>query len=291
MGDKKTFIFACIVFVLIILSGISINPETHLFTFNSVKAAEESKSEMNSQMVYVQGGTFQMGDTFGDGYNYEKPVHQVNIRSFFIGKYAVTFAEYDAFCDATGREKPSDQGWGRGDRPVINVTWYDAVEYCNWRSKKDGLKPAYKSKGMDVSCDFGASGYRLPTEAEWEYAAKGGNRSMEYKYSGSNEIDAVAWYIANSGDMTHPVGQKQPNELGIYDMSGNVYNWCWDWYDVKYYQYSDTNNPTGPQSGGFRVARGSCYGGKVKNERSVVRFCVPPFVPGPILGFRLVRNE
>lgn len=288
MGDKKSFIFACIVFVLITLSGISINPETHWFTFNNVKAVEKSKSEMNSQMIYVQGGTFQMGDTFGDGYNYERPVHQVNIRSFSIGKYPVTFAEYDAFCDATGRAKPSDQGWGRGDRPVINVTWYDAVEYCNWRSKKDGLKPAYISKGLNVSCDFDASGYRLPTEAEWEYAAKGGKHSKEYKYSGSNEIDVVAWYIDNSGDMTHPVGQKQPNELGIYDMSGNVYNWCWDWYDVAYYQYSDTNNPIGPQSGGFRVARGGCYGDKIKNVRSVVRFCVPPFVPGPILGFRLV---
>lgn len=258
---------------------------------NNSGKVRKNDIEMRPQMVYIQGGTFQMGDTFGDGYGYEKPVREVSVRNFFIGKYAVTFAEYDAFCEATSRSKPSDKGWGRGARPVINIYWYDAVDYCNWRSKRDGLKPVYTFSGIQVFCNFDANGYRLPTEAEWEYAAKGGKWSQNYKYSGSNDPDLVAWFSDNSGMKTQPVGQKQPNELGLYDMSGNVYNWCWDWYDVNYYQTNDTDNPSGPGNGMFRVARGGCWGDFAKGVRPTVRFSVPPIANGDILGFRLVRSN
>jgi sulfatase modifying factor 1 len=198
------------------------------------------------EMVLVEAGSFQMGST--DGGADEQPVHTVHItRSFYIAKYAVTFEEYDRFCDDTiGKSRPDDGGWGRGNLPVINVTWYDAVAYCNWLSEKEGLTPCYSGKGRLTQCDFSANGYRLPTEAEWEYAARGGPKSQGYIYAGSDNPDDVAWYADNSGGQMHPVGQKQPNELGLYDMSGNLFEWCWDWYGEDYYASSPASDPAGP---------------------------------------------
>ena len=183
-------------------------------------------------MVPVEGGTFSMGSN--DGENNEQPVHNVTVGSFYMSKNEVTFEQYDEFCEATGRGKPDDEDWGIGTRPVINVTWYDAVEYCNWLSEKEGLTPVYRGSGDNISCNFDANGYRLPTEAEWEYAAKGGINKDSYTYSGSNTADDVGWYLDNSGRETHPVGGKSPNSLGLYDMSGNVYEWCWEWYGEDY---------------------------------------------------------
>jgi sulfatase modifying factor 1 len=198
------------------------------------------------EMVLVEAGSFQMGST--DGNADEQPVHTTHItRPFYIAKYAVTFEEYDRFCDDTiGIKKPDDGGRGRGNLPVINVTWYDAVAYCNWLSEKEGLTPCYSGKGRLTQCDFSADGYRLPTEAEWEYAARGGQKSQGYIYAGSDNPDDVAWYADNSGGQIHPVGQKQPNELGLYDMSGNLFEWCWDWYDKDHYASSPSSDPTGP---------------------------------------------
>src|SRR5690606_81156 len=129
------------------------------------------------ETVYVTGGTFQLGSNDGDGQ--EQPVHSVTLSSYRGGKYEVTFAAYDAFCEATGRSKPADEGWGRGQRPVINVNWHDVVVYCEWLTAQTGQR------------------YRLPTEAEWEYAARGGSRSNGYTYSGSNSVGNVGWYSDN----------------------------------------------------------------------------------------------
>jgi formylglycine-generating enzyme required for sulfatase activity len=244
---------------------ITITPDSVIFHYNLAKKPD---------MVLVDGGTFDMGDTFGDGGNNEKPVHRVTLNSFFIGKYEVTFNEYDVFCIATGRELPGDCLWGRENRPVINVSWYDAVEFCNWLSWQEGLTPCYtidktrqdpnNTNTNDdvkwrVSCDFTADGYRLPTEAEWEYACKGGARSAGYKYSGSSSVDEVAWFNDNAADKTHPVGTKKANELGIYDMSGNIFEWCWDWYEEDYYRNSPSQHPTDPDGGSYRVIRGGAW--------------------------------
>ena len=207
-------------------------------------------------MVYVKGGWFEMGSN--NGGSEEKPVHRVYVDDFYISKYEVTFAEYDRFCEATGRSKPDDMGWGRGNRSVIFVSWYDAVEYCNWLSRQTGKH------------------YRLPTEAEWEYAARGGNKSRGYKYSGSDNINRVAWYDGNSNDRTHPVGTKQPNELGIYDMSGNLWEWCSDWYDSDYYSRSPERNPKGPTSGNSRVLRGGSWDFDVSYCRVANRYGYNP---------------
>jgi formylglycine-generating enzyme required for sulfatase activity len=164
-----------------------------------------------------------MGSNSGE--NNERPVHQVRVQSFYMGIYAVTQEEW---VKVTGSNPSKFRG---PDLPVETVNWYDAVEYCNQRSKQEGLTPAYQGSSVNITCNFRVNGYRLPTEAEWEYAAKGGNQAGSiYEYSGSNNVDEVGWYIENSGGSTHAVGRKQPNRLGLYDMSGNVREWCWDWY-------------------------------------------------------------
>jgi formylglycine-generating enzyme required for sulfatase activity len=229
----------------------------------------------------------------------EQPVHPVRLtRAFYVGKYEVTFAEYDQFCTETvGVKRPPDNGQGRGTRPVMGVTWPDAVAYCNWLSAKAGLTPCYSGKGRLIQCDFAANGYRLPTEAEWEYAARGGQLSRGYLYAGGNNPDDVAWYNVNAGGQAHPVGQKQPNELGLYDMSGNAWEWCWDLYEANYYATSPASDPTGPTQmpagqalGPERVRRSS---GSLEDARSLRVTCRSSDAAtyAGANGFRLVRTR
>ena len=220
------------------------------------------------EFVAVKGGTFQMGSN--SGRIDEKPVHSVTVSDFNISKTEVTFEQYDAFCDAIGRDKPDDKGWGRGNRPVIYVDWQDAFDYCEWMSKTTGET------------------YRLPTEAEWEYAARGGSKSKGYTYSGSNDIDAVGWYDNNSRDKTHPVAQKQPNELGLYDMSGNVYEWCSDWYGD--YSSSPQTDPQGSNSEEYRVLRGGGWLHHDSGCRVAFRLGYSPDGRYNFYGFRLVLS-
>ena len=239
-------------------------------------------------MVLVKGGTFQMGDA--NGQSDEMPVHSVVLSDFLIAKYALTFEEYDAFCKATGRDLPNDRGWGRGIRPVINVSWFDAVDYCNWRSQQEGLNPVYQVDKEQVSPNWQANGYRLPTEAEWEYAAQGGQQHQGFDYAGSNNVEEVAWYNKNSRGKTHPVGEKKANELGLRDMSGNVWEWCWDSYDRYYYAKSPSNNPKGPDTGAYRVLRGGSWYYIPTVARIAYRNDFPPDSRYVDLGFRLART-
>jgi len=192
-----------------------------------------------NNMVPVEGGTFTMGATAEQGSDASvvgKPAHKVTLRSFSIGKYEVTQEEWEAVMGSN----PSD--FKGAKRPVEMVSWNDCQTFIRKLNALTGKQ------------------FRLPTEAEWEYAARGGNRSSGYKYSGSDNLGNVAWYDENSGGTTHPVGQKQANELGLYDMSGNVWEWCQDRYDWDYYGSSPSQNPKGPSTGSSRVDRGGGCG-------------------------------
>jgi len=236
-------------------------------------------------MVFVEGGTFEMGDHFDEGDSDELPLHDVTLSSFFIGQYEVTQGEYEA---VTGDTPAHSYGVG-DDYPVYYVSWYYAVEYCNALSIQEGLIPCYELS--DWSCDFSADGYRLPTEAEWEYASRGGvNWTDNYKYSGTTDnLGDYAWYISNSGYQTHEVGTKLPNQLDIYDMSGNVYEWCNGWYSSSYYGSSPANNPTGPDNGSNRVARGGRWGENANYCRVADRYSQDPGDSSHNIGFRILR--
>ncbi len=257
---------------------------------------------LESNMIYVEGGSFMMGCTpeeigcSGD----EHPRHEITLSSYYISKYEVTKKEFGEFVRQTDYKTDAEkEGWsyvwngsewnketgvnwrhnvsGRGnqgdDHPVIRVSWNDAVAYSEWLSKKTGKS------------------YRLPTEAEWEYASRGGNQSRGYLYSGSNKIDLVAWYDGNSGGKTHAIGEKRANELGLYDMTGNVWEWCSDWYGKDYYNVSKgKSNPIGPTSGTDRVRRGGSWYHAPKICRVAFRSRFTPSFRFINVGFRVVSN-
>lgn len=230
-------------------------------------------------LTHVEGGTFQMGSTGGD--SDEKPVHSVTVGSFYMGTYEVTQDIYEQVMGSN----PSNFKGAR--LPVENVTWHDAVAFANALSRRDGLQEVYTISGSTVSCDWSKKGYRLPTEAEWEYAARGGSKSQGYtNAAGSNTVGDVAWYDGNSGSKTQVAGTKKANELGLYDMSGNVWEWCWDWYGD--YSASAQTNPRGPSSGSARVLRGGSWHNIATYVRPANRYDGTPSNRSHNFGFRLV---
>jgi formylglycine-generating enzyme required for sulfatase activity len=189
-------------------------------------------------MVLVEPGTFMMG-TDSHIHRDERPAFPVRITTpYYIAKYPVTFDDYDLYCESTGRPLLDDRGWGRGSLPAFGLSWHDATEYCKWLTLQSGLSPAVQDFPGGTGCDFSAEGYRLPTEAEWEFAARGGNASQGFLYAGSGDPQEVAWYAENSEGRPHPVGEKGPNELGLHDLSGNVWEHCWDWYAWNFYFFT-----------------------------------------------------
>ena len=216
-------------------------------------------------MSKVEGGTFSMGATAEQGndvFYAEKPVHKVTLGDYYMGTTEVTQALWKAVMGESVTDIASRNGWGTegvgNSYPMCYVSWDDVQVFLRKLNARTGKK------------------FRLPTEAEWEYAARGGTKSKHYKYAGSNDLGSVAWYGDNSNDQTHPVAQKRPNELGLYDMSGNVWEWCSDWYG-DYASYAQTN-PKGPSSGSCRVGRGGSWD-------SDAGFCRVSDRGGSLLGY------
>ncbi|OHE18535.1 MAG: hypothetical protein A2X96_00195 [Syntrophobacterales bacterium GWC2_56_13] len=244
------------------------------------------------EFVFVKGGCYEMGDTFGDGRADEKPVHNVCVGDYYLGKYEVMVGQFKRFVTETGYRTEAEKGdgcylwngckWDKDgskswrspgfsqddNQPAVCVSWNDTQAFNDWLSRKGGKS------------------YRLPTEAEWEYAARSDGKRE--KYAGGDDLDRVAWYSSNSGSKTHSVGTKAPNGLGLFDMSGNVWEWCQDWYGEKYYSESPRDNPRGPSSGQYRVLRGGAWSTTPQDVRAAIRYRgVPAYRSDSNYGFRL----
>jgi formylglycine-generating enzyme len=220
----------------------------------SSESPVEFATKSGVEMVYLPGGQFTMGTSQGEPD--EGPAHAVKLSPFAMDKYLVT---HDMFTKA---QLPNPSHWqDNPKKPVERVRWRDAKQYCNERSLLEGLKPCYNEKTMDWECDYSANGYRLPTEAEWEYAARAG-ADGPYDFGQPDKLGQYAWFEDNADQKTHPVGQKKPNRWGLYDMYGNVSEWCEDVYSTNYYRQSDPVDPHGPPSPGkdvLRVMRGGSW--------------------------------
>ncbi len=267
MKSIKTL--ALLLCITIGLIKVSIAQNDLAFTVNGVSFV----------MKPVEGGSFRMGGQDGETISFEKPVHNVTLSDFYLGETEVTQALWLAVMGTTvsqQRDKMMNYiipiTWplvGEGDDyPIYIVSWDECQEFISKLNLLTGKN------------------FRLPTEAEWEYAARGGKKGNGYKYAGSNILEDVAWYHDNSGNRIHIVKKKAPNELGLYDMCGNVWEWCQDWWDSEYYSKSSSINPQGPSSGVLRVLRGGCYCG-VKECRISFRFIYGPDLGLGDGGFRL----
>ena len=263
------------------------------------------------RFVLVEAGTFQMGSNVG--YYDNKPAHEVTItKPFYMGKYEVTQAEYEKYCSYTGSYSPSSTRGDGDNYPAYYVSWYDALVYCNKRSKAEGLTPCYSiddstnpdewgtvptssdSTWNAVECNWNANGYRLPTEAEWEYAARAGDNTVNsLTYSGTSDVNKLgdyAWYYDSANDNTHEVGTKKPNAFGLYDMSGNVFEWCWNWYTSEYDENTEGgSDPTGSSAVSRRVFRGGSWYGSSGLCAVSYRGSSNPYYRGSFHGFRVVR--
>ena len=250
----------------IIIDTGSVTFESETRTFETLKTIFSlTVNGVIFEMVYVEGGTFDMGATTeqgSDAESDEKPVHSVTLDGYYIGKCEVTQELWEAVMGSNPSHFKGAQN------PVENVSWNDCQEFVSRLNSLTGMT------------------FRLPTEAEWEYAARGGNKSLHYKYSGSVNIGNVAWYSDNSGKKTHAVGSKYPNELGIYDMSGNVYEWCSDWYGE--YSAGAQINPQGPSSGSYRVLRGGVWSDFARCCRVSFRISHDPYYGNSSNDLRLV---
>jgi formylglycine-generating enzyme required for sulfatase activity len=260
------------------------------------RPGQEHKNSIGMKLIRIDAGEFLMGSTkdqidrlvkvFPDSerewFDHEQPQHAVKIsQPFLLGMHPVTQGQYEAVMGNNRRHFK-----GSNDLPVENVSWIDAVTFCNKLSEREGMPPCYRINGDTVS-NVGGSGYRLPTEAEWEFACRAGSASLFPWGDAPETLGEHAWYKDNSSGQTHPVGQKKPNAWGLHDMLGNVWEWCSDWYDKTYYASSPGSDPPGPPSASVRVYRGGGWGNYPRGARSAYRDRYEPGYRHYYLGFRL----
>jgi len=218
------------------------------------------------EMVLLPGGWFEMGSPQNE--EKDEPRHRVCVSPFCMDRTEVTQGEYEKLM------KKNPSRWKGEKNPVEQIRWADAAAYCNARSRADGLLPAYTPKTWE--CDFEASGYRLPTEAEWEYACRAGTQADRFFGSAASELGRYAWFKGNSWQGPSPVGTKLPNPWGLYDLYGNVWEWCNDYYGERYYTESPDRDPRGPKTGKTRVLRGGCCDSRANVCRSSYRYDEEP---------------
>ena len=307
---KKTPL--CVLVVLFFASPLFASGKYPLAAFNSWHVGKSARSgeagpaapppkefrepASGTEFIFVKGGCFQMGDAFGDGYDWERPAHEVCVNDFYMGKYPVTVGEFRKFTDETGYRTDAEKGgckilnggrfendgsrnwrspgFPQDDRyPAVCISWNDASAFAGWLSKKTGKR------------------YRLASEAEWEYAARSGGEREKWAGTSSEErLPKFAWYNANSGYKPHAVGEKSPNALGLYDMSGNVWEWVQDWFGENYYKVSPAKNPGGPSGGKERVLRGGSWFNGPGAARVFERLKNTPDDRFTSYGFRCVRT-
>jgi formylglycine-generating enzyme required for sulfatase activity len=241
------------------------------------------------EFIFIKGGCYQMGDTFGDGDNDEKPLHEVCVDDFYMGETEVTQRQWVEIMGPApaGSKQGSNSSYFKGcdDCPIEQVSWNDIQGFIKRLNEKTTpLVPLNKG---------GFSGlYRLPTEAEWEYAAKSGGKNEKWAGTSSeSKLREYAWYSSNSGSKTHPVKQKKPNGLGLYDMSGNVWEWCSDLYGEGYYRNSPQDNPKGPSIGSYRILRGGSWDDEPGDLRASIRVNGTSVDGVNVLGFRLAAQD
>jgi formylglycine-generating enzyme required for sulfatase activity len=236
-------------------------------------------------MILIPEGSFVMGDERGE---IDEIPHEVELSSFYMDKYLVTQAEYEKVMG----NNPSR--WPGRANPVEQIRWSDAVRYCNGRSRLEGLEPCYDLQNW--TCNFQCNGYRLPTEAEWEYACRAGTNTLYFFGDDPSQLRNYAWFDKNSSRRPRPVGRKLPNPFGLFDMSGNVWQWCNDFYQVDYYEHSPKKDPKGPEAGDSKVVRGGSWSAEASQCRSSYRFHEDPSYTDvcfgyDVYGFRCVRNR
>ena len=236
------------------------------------------------EMIAIAGGWFEMGSSKSSAD--ESPVHKVWISPFWMDRYEVVQEQFKKF------QFPDPSHFKNPMNPLDQINWTDAVMYCNERSLAEDLKPCYNEETWD--CNFAATGYRLPTEAEWEYACRAGTSSQYSFGDATQKLNAHAWFADNSSKTTQPVGRKQPNPWGLYDMHGNVSEWCNDFYAEDYYKQSPERDPKGPPNGRERVLRGGAWNSSADSCRSTYRASDPSIndtcLASDAIGFRCVRS-
>lgn len=295
---RKTFILLSVLAVLVIAYTLFTEfwdrPDYSKKTDQTSQSDDKEQTETDPlssekienlpiRLVHVKGDTLVIGSMAPEAKADEFPLKEIGLKDFYIGVYEVTQREWKMVF-------PSNPSLFKDDyKPVENVSFYEAIEFCNLKSELDNLQPCYEYRDNELFCDFNANGYRLPTEAEWEFAAKEGQRYSPYLYSGTSDFQEAGWFLGNSSAQTQQVGQKKPNKLGVYDLNGNIFEWVWNWYSSYSYRIRDPYR--GPDSGSDKVIRGGSWYHSTGDMRNTNRGYAKPFTKSNYIGFRVARTK